>query len=365
MSQVDLPLLSKCLLTVFNVICASFYTLLPQLSTYISTGMIGALFVLMFPPIMVMVGCTKLLDFLFPILNGCAIYYIGVPLFVAYVIQVLILDTAHLKPLTVNVHRVPITSNIMKVAHAFWLAHFDYFPTTIVASDKVKLPPEKQYIFAVHPHGIICWPLNSLTFPNSPFDIKFPGLVGQKLCGLAATVMFKIPLVRELFLRMGYVDARKSVAERVLSAGLSLFICTGGEEEVLHTKPGCDTVVLMKRKGFIKLALSYGCTIVPVYGLGVSDLYTTYDLGTLKLRQWLQKTIGVALPIFHGYLGTPLPYKVPLKIVVGEGIETPAVAVKGAAVDEALVEEYHAKYIVALKKLYCENAAEGRFLVVI
>lgn len=327
--------------------------------------MVGALFVLMFPPIMVLVACVKLLDFIVPAMNGLAFYYVGVPVLIIYIVQVLIGDESHLKPLLANIDRLPLTSWLEINAWQFWNTHFKYFPTTIVASDQVILNPEKQYIFAVHPHGIHCWPMMSFASPQSPFDVKFPGLVGKKLCGLAATVIFKIPLIREIFLRMGYVDARKSVAEKVLSDNLSLFICIGGEEEVMLTNPGCDTVVLLKRKGFIKLALSYGCTLVPVFGVGVSDTFLTYDLGTLKFRKWFQKATGIALPIFHGVFGTPLAYKVPLRILIGEGIDTPPVPVKGVAVDDALVEEYHAKYVKALMKLYKDNVDEERTLVVV
>jgi hypothetical protein len=35
-------------------------------------------------------------------------------------------------------------------------------------------------------------------------------------------------------------------------------------------------VVLLGRQGFVRLALSWGCPLVPVYGVGVTDLYTTY-----------------------------------------------------------------------------------------
>jgi len=42
---------------------------------------------------------------------------------------------------------------------------------------------------------------------------------------------------------------------------------------------------------------------VPVFAVGVSDLYKTYDLGTLSLRRKLQKSTGIALPVFHGLYG--------------------------------------------------------------
>jgi len=95
---------------------------------------------------------------------------------------------------------------------------------------------------------IHCWALNALAFPDSPFDAEF-GLVKEgRMTGLAATVIFQIPVVRELFLSMGYVDASRPVAEKVLQNGRNLFVCTGGEEESMRTVVGKDVVVLNKRK---------------------------------------------------------------------------------------------------------------------
>lgn len=135
----------------------------------------------------------------------------------------------------------------------------------------------------MHPHGIHCWPLNVFAFVTSAFYDAFPGM---PVTGVAATVMFKLPVIRELFLTMHYRDAGRSTCEKVLKGskenggkGTSLFICTGGEAESLQSETGKDKVVLKGRVGFVRLALSWGCPLVPVYGLGVTDLYTTYTIG--------------------------------------------------------------------------------------
>ena len=122
----------------------------------------------------------------------------------------------------------------------------------------------------------------------------------------------------------------------------------------MYTTKGRDIVVLKKRRGFIRLALSYGVDIVPVFGVGNSDTYTTYGF-MAKQRQWLQKRFGVALPIFHGRYFTPLPYKVPIKTLIGEPIPTPKPKVKGEKPSDELVDKYHAMYIDALKKLHAEH----------
>ena len=64
---------------------------------------------------------------------------------------------------------------------------------------------------------------------------------------------------------MGYRDAGRKTCQKVLDQGGSLYICTGGESESLATKNGVDAVVLEDRKGFVRLALSYGTPLVPVY----------------------------------------------------------------------------------------------------
>ena len=61
-------------------------------------------------------------------------------------------------------------------------------------------------------------------------------------------------------------------------------------------------------------------------------------------------------------LGTPMPYKTPIKVLVGEPIQTPEVhdTDKGKEVDPKLVDEYHSKYIEAVKKLYNEYYAQEK-----
>lgn len=102
-----------------------------------------------------------------------------------------------------------------------------------------SLAPQKQYIFAVHPHGIHCWALGAFACTGGQFAQKYPGLSCR---GIAASVIFFIPLVREIFLWLGYRDARRSSAERILREKHSLFVCTGGEAESLEV---CHVAALL------------------------------------------------------------------------------------------------------------------------
>lgn len=68
------------------------------------------------------------------------------------------------------------------------------------------------------------------------------------------------------------------------------------------------------------------------------------------------------MPIFYGRWFTPVPHKVPIKAVFGTPIKVPPVDKDSDAygdvhkVPKDLIDEYHAKYIEALKELYDRHA---------
>jgi len=47
--------------------------------------------------------------------------------------------------------------------------------------------------------------------------------------------------------------------------------------------------------GFLKLALLYGCPIVPYFAFGESDLYLTFNHGK-EFQLWLASTYKIAFP---------------------------------------------------------------------
>lgn len=173
-----LPFLSRCVLDIMNVIVAILHILLPSWSMYFSTGMFGAVFVLMIFPALIAYLLIYAINNFIPQLNGNGFYYVALPLLILYIVQVLIIDKTHLHVPPVGLYNKP-NSWLQQKAFDFWAAHLDYFPTTVEAApSSLTLPTSKQYVFAVHPHGIHCWPLAVLTAKDGPFDRRFPGLVG-------------------------------------------------------------------------------------------------------------------------------------------------------------------------------------------
>ena len=284
------------------------------------------------------------------------LYYLGLPFTLLYLVQIWLLDSSHCS--VHNAVPMPPRNGLEQAAYKFLQAMTHYFPMSVIPwTEKATLPTDRQYVFAVHPHGIHCLGLTQFHSYGTEFDQMFPGLVGHQLTGLAATVMFKIPLVNELFLSLGYVDASRSVANKVLECGRSLFICTGGEQESMLTCAGRDIVVLKKRKGFVRLALAHGADMVPVYCVGLTDIFDTYTF-LHGVRNWLQKTTALAIPIFHGRFFSPLPHAKPIQVLIGQPIATPRPKVKGERPDETLVDKYHQKYIEALKALHAKHVKD-------
>lgn len=127
----------------------------------------------------------------------------------------------------------PPTNYINWAAHQFYYwSVIDYFPIDIVPwADDAQLPPTRQYVFGVHPHGVFSWGLFMFAAKGTPFDKRFPGLCGEKLSGLVASVLFYLPTVRDFFLEWPYIDASRKVASQALKQGRSLYIIPGGEKE--------------------------------------------------------------------------------------------------------------------------------------
>lgn len=232
----------------------------------------------------------------------------------------------------------------------FWL--FTFFRRAY--QQRVHLPPgfnPPQFILALHPHGAM-----------ADFRVLLDGqlleLLGDasgKVRWLAASVLFRLPIVRELCLWTGCVDARRQVAEQVLARGLSIGVLPGGELEQVQTQYGREAVYLKKRLGFVKLALRYGVPLVPAYVFGCVDLYKT-SKWLYSARLALVRTLGVAIPLCWGAFGLPLtPLRQPVNVVIGEPLD---VGHRPQPTDEEVVAA-HAKYMRALQQLF--DANKGKF----
>ncbi|BDA43207.1 Diacylglycerol O-acyltransferase 2 [Coccomyxa sp. Obi] len=242
---------------------------------------------------------------------------------------------------------------------SIWKALSKYFPVRLVKT--AELDPSKRYIFGLHPHGVLtisAWA--TFASEGTNFSQTFPG-INLRVATLRWN--FITPIARELMLLLGFVDADAATLRRVLAApGRGVMLAIGGAEEALLARPGLNDIVLNKRKGFVKIALQTGASLVPVYTFGENDVVTVVDTRKVgwarSFQRGLKKVTGFTLPFVYGrgLFGVPvgmLPHRVPLTSVVGAPIPVPKF--NGDLKSEEgqkLVDEYHARYIAGLKAVW-------------
>ena len=185
-------------------------------------------------------------------------------LFVAYVAWLALLD------------RAPRRGGRLSAAarrSVVWRWVADYFPVSLVKT--TDLDPRRNYLFGYHPHGIISvGAITNFATDATGFSELFPG-VALRVATLSFN--FKIPFFRELLLACGVVDASAASIAHCCDArrgpGASCMVVIGGARESLNAQPGTQRLVLAERKGFVKVALRAGASLVPVFAFGENDLF--------------------------------------------------------------------------------------------
>ncbi|KAF1331138.1 putative exo1, partial [Globisporangium splendens] len=224
-----------------------------------------------------------------------------------------------------------------------------------------------RYLFVIHPHGIVgfsTW----LAFVSTLWCvIQAADCVGfsrnnQNIDIALATVNvnFYTPFWRDILLALGFVDASFKSLSAALHRKRSVAIVLGGAAEALDSHPNTNDITLNKRKGIIRLALSTGTPLVPVFIFGETDLFyqVPNPKGSLlrKVQESFLSVFKFSPPLIMGAgpFGCPvglLPYARPLHVVTGKAIEVPHIA---SPTDEDVVK-YQAMYRKALEKLYTDH----------
>ncbi|XP_076147226.1 diacylglycerol O-acyltransferase 2-like [Alosa pseudoharengus] len=238
-----------------------------------------------------------------------------------------------------------------------WTYFKDYFPIRLIKTH--DLPPNKNYIFGYHPHGIFCFGAfcNFATEANM-FSEKYPGITPY-----VATLSgnFLLPVAREYLMSAGVCPVTHDTIDFLLSrngTGNAVIIAVGGAAESLNSSPGENHITLRNRKGFVRKALKHGAALVPVFSFGENETYqqVMFADGSVcrRVQKRLQKALGFALCLIRGcrlLSADPwglMPFPKAITSVVGEPISVPQVSEPSA--EE--VDRYHALYMAAVQHLF-------------
>lgn len=143
----------------------------------------------------------------------------------------------------------------------------------------------------------------------------YPG-IRSKL--LTLDMHFKVPIFRELVLSWGMGSASANSLKSILSVSNDpkdpinqdgytangAMIVVGGAEEAFNSRPNNYTIIVKKRKGFIKISLQTGATLVPVLSFGEVDIFdqASNPPGSFvrKFQDKFKQTTGIAPIFFNG-----------------------------------------------------------------
>jgi 1-acyl-sn-glycerol-3-phosphate acyltransferase len=250
----------------------------------------------------------------------------------------------------------PFLHLIFRRFGSFMYPLFGLKPQVILTDD--TLYNDKQYIFASHPHGVMSFH-HALFFmdhlPGSQLITKKIPVTQRR--ALAARSLFNIPILRDILLACGAVDASVNVAKKCLESGYSITVLPGGEQEQLLAQYSQHQIYIKRRRGFCKLSLQYQIPIIPCYCFGETSTHHTSSL-FLDFRQWLAKKYFIAIPIPIGW-NFFFPLSTPLGLHLGKPIYPPVHDPTAPPLSEEEFEkrlnQLHEEYILAIKKIFHEN----------
>ncbi|PNJ42590.1 acyl-CoA wax alcohol acyltransferase 1 [Pongo pygmaeus] len=239
-----------------------------------------------------------------------------------------------------------------------WTHIKDYFPITILKTK--DLSPEHNYLMGVHPHGLLTFgAFCNFCTEATGFSKTFPGITPH-----LATLswFFKIPFLREYLMAKGVCSVSQPAIDYLLSHGTGnlVGIVVGGVGEALQSVPNTTTLILQKRKGFVRTALQHGAHLVPTFTFGETEVYDQVlfhkDSRMYKFQSCFRHIFGFYCCVFYGQSfcqGSTglLPYSRPIVTVVGEPLPLPQIEKPS----QEMVDKYHALYMDALHKLFDQH----------
>jgi len=198
--------------------------------------------------------------------------------------------------------------------------------------------PRKGPALLVMNHGVL--PFHAFLLTRQIY-----AKVGRLPRTLAAEFLFQLPIIREMILRGGGLNASRRNAGTLLKRGELVTVAPGGIYEALLVHPGTKRIPWQRRYGFVAVALKLKAPIIPSFCEGINEAYLTSQI-LLKERIRQLKKSRFAWPLFFG-IGL-LPFPVKLTHWIGRPIETKIK--KGENFRDA-VRRIHGEVLGAMKDL--------------
>ena len=163
-----------------------------------------------------------------------------------------------------------------------------------------------------------------------------------------ADALLVTPILKHVMGIFGLTSASKRNMIQTLSqrgAAGTIVLYVGGLAELFLSCEKEEMLYLHKRKGFIKLALTQGVDIVPVYLFGNTSVLSVLKTGLLAT---ISRKFQVSLTYIWGRWGLPIPRPVKLLYVTGQPLGLPQLEHP----TQEDIDKYHALYCDQVSRLY-------------
>lgn len=190
--------------------------------------------------------------------------------------------------------------------------------------------------------------------------------------------MTLLPLAREVILGVGICCASSNSLITLLSqsnapnaesnrdgcTSNAVALINGGVREYHYTYPNTYRFVVAKRRGFIKIAMKTGASLVPAISFGENDYYHIVDYSKSILWRWFmegvcKQKINHFPPICYGrglfqYNLGVIPQRRPITTVIGAPIHLE----KNENPTTKELNDTHELFCTALRKIFDEHKSK-------
>ena len=191
-----------------------------------------------------------------------------------------------------------------------------------------------------------------------------------------ASVILYLPVLRSIMGWLTGLPATFSNLQKNLTTGMAhktftsrypgrnLYMLPGGLAEIFTAQPNGHKVVWKPRRGLVKLALTTGARLTPMYVFGGNDFFwQTNTSGSLLSR--FSRKFGMGLTLFWGgwwWLPfVPAAPKHGVTIAIAEPLPSRKAAADDGVPTADEIDSLHAEYEAALRKVFDETKAAAGY----
>lgn len=218
-----------------------------------------------------------------------------------------------------------------------------YFPAEVIIEADFR--KDRNYLVCYHPHSLFGIGYNLFT---PVLHEKY----GIETLFTGADVVQYLPLLRRVLTWWGITPVSAPAMRKNLKRPYPQNVLTllpGGIAEMFY---GVDEeqIVLGKRKGFCKLALETGASIVPCYVFGANQVFKRY-FGSRSILAKVSAAIHTSIVVWTDRFGIPFGF-VPCqsKMIVALGSPIDVTPVEKPTHEQ--INDLHAKYVTELRSLF-------------